>query len=168
MIKFFTATKADIPVIQDLAEQTWWPTYGPIQPREKIEFLLKMFYSKDALSAAMDDGTQEFILALDDDQAVGFASYGERADVQGIFKLHKLYVLPATHGKGTGAGLVDEVKQRVRRRTPSGSGCVIDLNVYRGNPARGFYEKLGFRIIAEVNEPVGKFFFEDYLMRMEF
>ena len=163
---FSTATLTDIPLIQDLAERTWWPTYGPIQPKEKVEYLLKAFYSREALANAMSNGLQEFILLYDEGMPKGFASYGGHPRDAGVFKLHKLYVLPATHGKGYGRALVEEVKERAKKRNVE-SNCFLELNVYRGNPALKFYEKLGFVIVGEVNEPVGEFFFEDYVMRIE-
>jgi diamine N-acetyltransferase len=130
-----------------------------------VEYLLKTFYSADALADVMNNGQQEFILLYDEGSPKGFASFGARGD--GVFKLYKLYVLPATHGNGYGRALVEEVKRRVKQRADEKKPCVLDLNVFRGNPALKFYEKLGFTIIGEVNEPVGKFFFEDYVMRIE-
>ena len=163
---FSTASPADIPLIQDLAEKTWWPTYGPLQPKEKIEYLLKTFYSQEALTKAIVNGQQEFILLYDDGLPQGFASYGKHPRDRGVFKVYKLYVLPATHGKGYGRALLEEVKERVKKRAVEGTSCHLELNVYRGNPALKFYEKMGFAIIGEVNEPIGEFFFEDYVMRI--
>jgi GNAT superfamily N-acetyltransferase len=154
---FSTASISDIPLIRDLAEKTWWPTYGPLQPKDKVEYLLKN---------VMSSGEQEFILVWDEGQAKGFASFGSLALKPGVIKIHKLYVLPAIHGKGYGRGLLEEIKRRVRANVGPGSPRQLELNVYRRNPALTFYEKMGFSIIGEVNEPVGEFFFEDYVMQL--
>jgi GNAT superfamily N-acetyltransferase len=162
---FSTASNSDIALIQELAEKTWWPTYGPLQPKAKIEFLLETFYSTSALSKSIKGGDQEFILLHDDGVPQGFASFGEHPSKKSTYKLFKLYVLPSTQGKGYGRALIEEVKSRVIMRS-HGLASELELNVYRGNPARRFYEKIGFVVIEEVNEPVGDFFFEDYVMTL--
>jgi ribosomal protein S18 acetylase RimI-like enzyme len=42
------------------------------------------------------------------------------------------------------------------------------LNVNRYNPAKDFYEKLGFKIILEEDIPIGQYWMNDYVMRLTF
>jgi ribosomal protein S18 acetylase RimI-like enzyme len=43
----------------------------------------------------------------------------------------------------------------------------LELNVNRQNTAIGFYKKLGFKIIAEEDIPIGNgFFMNDYVMQI--
>jgi diamine N-acetyltransferase len=72
-------------------------------------------------------------------------------------------VLPENHGKGFGKILVDEV---VRRVSLDG-GQTLDLNVNRFNKAKHFYEKLGFKVIGEEDVPIGPYFMNDFVMRLE-
>ncbi len=81
----------------------------------------------------------------------------------GVFKLHKIYVLPNNQGKGYGKLLIDSVKQQL----VSQNTIALDLNVNRYNPAQDFYKKLGFKIIREEDVPIGQYFMNDYVMRLE-
>lgn len=157
------ASDIHIPIIQDIAERTWWPTYSPIVEGEQIRFMLDEIYSHATLSKVMNNQSQRFILLYDEKGPQGFAAYGERPEDPGIFKLHKIYVLPENHGKGYGKLLLNEVIDRI---TSQGSKT-LDLNVNRHNPARNFYERMGFRVIREEDIPVGPYWMKDYVMRLD-
>jgi GNAT superfamily N-acetyltransferase len=163
MVNIIDATVKDIPVIKQLAEETWWPTYSPIVNKEQIRYMLDTIYSTEALQNSMQNGSQSFIMLHDENGAQGFASYGSRGDEPGVFKLHKIYIRPANHGKGYGKLLIEEVKKRMLK-----ARCyTLDLNVNRYNPAKSFYEKIGFRIIREEDVSIGPYWMNDYVMRLE-
>ena len=83
-------------------------------------------------------------------------------DTPGVAKLHKLYVLPEHHGSGYGMALIDDIRNRLLK-----SGIyILDLNVNRYNPARGFYEKAGFRVLREEDVPIGPYWMNDFVMRL--
>jgi len=164
MITISDASPNDIPLIQELAEKTWWPTYSGIVSDKQIRFMLDTIYSSDALTKAMTSGHQQFILVRDDQGAQGFAAYGLRPENTSVAKLHKIYVLPHNQGKGYGKLLLDEIRSRLLRddiRT-------LDLNVNRHNKARYFYEKVGFAVIAEEDVSIGPYFMNDFIMRLTF
>lgn len=152
----------DIELIRQLAEQTWWPTYTPLLTHEQVRYMLDTIYSAETLERVMKDGSQHFIILYDDRGPQGFASYGLRSGETNVFKLHKLYVLPDNQGKGYGRSLIEEVKRRIRRQ----NSHTLDLNVNRFNPAKSFYEKLGFRIIREEDISIGPYWMNDYVMRL--
>jgi GNAT superfamily N-acetyltransferase len=163
MIKIENASVKDIPTIQQIAEETWWPTYSPIIPKEQIRYMLDVIYSSDVIHAAMQNDLQNFILLIDEKGPQAFASYGKISNDPQVFKLHKIYVLPANHGKGYGKLLIEEVKRRITDL----HSYTLDLNVNRFNPAKSFYEKIGFRVIREEDVPVGPYWMNDYVMRLE-
>jgi N-acetylglutamate synthase-like GNAT family acetyltransferase len=68
------ATLKDIPVISELAEKIWWPSYRNIISDEQISFMLKDMYSEESLKEQMDSGI-EFILAERENIAVAFAGF---------------------------------------------------------------------------------------------
>ena len=164
MFNIFTATKKDIPAILDLAEKTWWPAYSPILPSGQIQYMLDTIYGPSAIGEAMAEQSQIFLMLEDENGPQAFASYGMRPENHSVFKLHKLYVLPHNQGKGYGKALVDEIKRRLLKSDIH----ILDLNVNRHNPARSFYEKLGFRILREEDIPIGLYWMNDYVMRLEF
>jgi diamine N-acetyltransferase len=151
-----------VPLIQTLAERIWWPTYSPLLDKSQIEYMLANIYSVTALEKVIRDGSQHFILIYDENGPQGFAAYGPRPDELGVFKLHKLYVLPENHGKGYGRAFIDEIRKRLREK----SVAHLDLNVYKNNPALKFYERIGFSILREETIPFGPYTLYDYVMRM--
>ena len=163
MVVIRNATPADISVIQDLAEKTWWKVYTPILEEEQITYMLDTIYSEDVLKQSMDDGSQVFLLLLEDEVAKGFVSFGPWKESPGIWKIHKLYVLPDCQGRGSGRNLVDEVCSRASHaNVPS-----VVLNVNRYNPALNFYLRYGFSILRQEDIPIGKYWMNDYVMRID-
>jgi ribosomal protein S18 acetylase RimI-like enzyme len=158
------AETKDAQLIQSLAEETWWPTYTNIISKEQIRYMLDTIYSLETISHMINSGEQEFVILEENKRPVGFAAFSERTDEPGIFKLHKLYVLPETQGKGYGISLIEEVKRIVSAR----SSRTLDLNVNRYNPAKSFYEKLGFTVVREEDIPIGAYWMNDFVMRLEF
>ena len=163
MAEIIEGNATHIPVIVEIAETTWAATYGTILAPEEMRYMLDTIYAADTLLRVMRDGSQKFLLIKEKIGYAGFASYGKRQDEPGVFKLHKIYVLPNNQGKGYGKLLIDSVKQRLA----SQNVIALDLNVNRYNPAQDFYKKLGFKIIREEDVPIGQYFMNDYVMRLE-
>jgi diamine N-acetyltransferase len=163
MVRILHATIKDIAIIRSLAEETWWATYSPILPVEQIRYMLDAIYGEQELISVISKGTQTFVILHDNNGPQGFASYALRPDDQSICKLHKLYVLPENHGKGYGKALIDEVKIRAMNF----NARLLDLNVNRSNPAIDFYKKFGFKIIKEEDVPIGQYWMNDYVMRLD-
>lgn len=161
MVRIRKATEGDIPDIKQIAEATWWPSYSSILPDDQLKYMLKAIYSVDVLKQAMGDG-QDFIMIDEDNRPVGFAGFAPRPEEAGVIKLHKLYVLPETQGKGYGRLLLEEVMAITRSRGLS----TLDLNVNRYNPAKAFYERLGFKVVREEDIPIGQYWMNDYVMRI--
>jgi len=155
------ATTEDVATIRHLAEETWWPTYGPIIEKEQIEFMLNEIYATEKLYYQIANHQQTFLLLIEDEQPVAFAAYSPRDEDPDIYKLHKLYCLPATQGKGYGRFLIDEVSDRVLQAGKH----TLDLNVNRYNKAKTFYEKMGFSVAYEEDIPVGQYWMNDFVMR---
>lgn len=154
----------DIPSIAQLAEKTWWPTYAPILTPEQIRYMLDNIYSESSLRHAIENDHQKFLLLYENNFPHGFASFGIRPDAPDVHKLHKIYVLPEDQGKGYGKKLIEEVIRLIKQKDLH----ILDLNVNRYNPAKAFYEKMGFRIIREEDIPIGPYWMNDYVMRIEF
>lgn len=163
MVKILQASPNDIPAIRSMAEETWWPTYSPILTFEQIRYMLDSIYAAEALRRTMENGSQTFIILHDERGPQGFASYGPKPDSPDVIKLHKIYVLPDNHGKGYGKLLIEEVKKRCLALKIN----TLDLNVNRYNKARSFYEKIGFQVIGEEDVPIGPYWMNDYIMRLE-
>lgn len=164
MVSIRPATAADAALIQRLAETTWWPVYQPIVGAEQVRYMLNAFYSTEVITEQLDTGSQTYILLYDGDTSKGFAAYSPRKEDPTIYKLHKLYCLPAEQGKGYGKQLINAVEGAVL----SHGSNILELNVNRYNKARSFYEHLGFSVIYEEDIQIGDGYeMNDYVMRKE-
>lgn len=162
MIALKKATEQDISVIREIARITWGPTYVPLIGQEQVDYMLDKMYNEGALLEQLAEG-HTFLIAEISAKAIGFAAYSVTDHEQRVFKLHKLYVLPEAHGKGIGKFLINEVVDRVREL----DGKILELNVNRGNKAKDFYERAGFKIKETVDIEIGNGFqMNDYVMAM--
>jgi len=162
MIGLRIAKEEDIPAIRNIGITTYGPTYVHLLGQEQVDYMLDKFYSKGALLAQLMEG-HIFLIAEEDGEDLAFASYSTVAHEVGVFKLHKLYVLPGAHGKGLGKFLINEVADKARQA----GGKWLQLNVNRYNKAKDFYEKAGFKIKETVDIAIGNgFFMNDYVMEL--
>jgi GNAT superfamily N-acetyltransferase len=157
------ATPNDVETIRDIAEKTWRHTYSPILEKEQIDYMLGEIYSVEKITSQLKHDTQIYLLLIEDEKPVAFAAYSPREEDSEIYKLHKLYCLPETQGKGYGKILINEVAAK----TFEAGKHTLDLNVNRHNKAKSFYEKMGFEVAYEEDIPIGKYWMNDYVMRKE-
>jgi ribosomal protein S18 acetylase RimI-like enzyme len=152
------ANENDIPLIRKLTFSVWPQTYAPILKQDQIDYMLDLMYSEISLHQQMQDGVK-FIIIEEENNPVGFAGY--QSLEKGIYKLHKLYVLPGTQGKGLGKYMIDHIF----REMSENGGHILRLQVNRFNKAKEFYEKLGFYVTAEADFPIGNgYFMNDFIM----
>lgn len=142
MIEIKIACDQDILKIQRLAKEIWWKTYSSIISAEQIQYMLDSLYSKEAIQMIMKDREQKILILFENGIEQGFASYGKGSGNTTVYKLHKLYVMPSQHKRGFGRLLVAEIKKELIQFDIH----ALELNVNRNNPARLFYEKMGFYI----------------------
>ncbi|HEX9980297.1 MAG TPA: GNAT family N-acetyltransferase [Flavobacterium sp.] len=159
-MKISEASAQDFPLIRELAYNIWPHTYGAILSAEQIIYMLELFYSAEALKINSESG-QKFILIDEGDKICGFAAYEHHWRHQPVTRIHKIYVLPETQGKGFGKKLLDDIEKHAIDQNAE----KLSLNVNRFNRALGFYEKCGFKIVAKEDISIGHdYFMEDYIM----
>ena len=113
------------------------------------------------ITAQIAHNIQTYLLLIEDEKPVAFAAYSPREEDAEIYKLHKLYCLPETQGKGYGKILINEVAAK----TIKAGKHTLDLNVNRYNKAKSFYEKMGFEVAYEEDIAIGTYWMNDYVMR---
>ncbi len=152
------ASPADITLIRELTFKVWPQTYSNIISKEQIDYMLDMMYSEQSLIRQMKE-QHEFIIVNDGAEPVGFASFSLQSP--GVYKLHKIYMLPSMQGKGAGRFVINEILKAIQRK----GGQALQLNVNRNNKAVDFYRKNGFEIIREEDIDIGNgYFMNDYVM----
>ena len=163
------ATYEDIPTIRAMADVVFRCTYRDILSPEQMEYMMEWMYAPESLSRQMNEG-HRFFIAEEEGNAQGYASFRfDGADGAGVpvFHLEKLYVMPASQGRGVGRMLVGAVVAGVREAV-GGERTRIELNVNRDNPAVGFYRKQGLRVLRQGDFPIGKgFYMNDFIMGLD-
>ena len=102
--------------------------------RTAMPWLPDLHSSQEDLDFFRDEvlARQRVVLAIRDDQLVGFAASGEDW-------LHHLYVHPQSQGVGVGFSLLEDARR---------SRSVLQLWAFQRNlHARAFYERAGFSVV---------------------
>lgn len=161
MYQIRKATPDDVETIRGVAEKTWRVAYAEILKQNQLDYMLSTLYSADTIRNQLKNNIQTYLLLTEDGKPVAFAAYAPRDEDPDIYKLHKLYCLPETQGKGYGKVLINEVADITRQAGKH----TLDLNVNRYNKAKSFYEKMGFTVAYEEDIPIGGYWMNDYVMR---
>ena len=151
------ATLEDIPTIQEIAEEAWRPTYGPILTEEQTLYMIPMMYNTELISAQID----LFSILEMDGHAIGYCAFEITSETDG--KLHKLYLRPSIKQKGAGSFIIEQISNQARSL-----GLIsIFLNVNKLNSAVNFYLKKGFTVEREMVLDIGNgYVMDDYVMRL--
>ena len=164
MIQFIrmTADEKDIRSIQNLARVTFPARYSSIISAEQIDFMMDMMYSETVLRRELEGGVT-YLMLLADGIPAGFVSFGKQDD-EGLFHLHKIYLLPEYQGLGYGREMFLKAEHEMRAQ----GAKAFELNVNRHNKALDFYKKMGMSIDRSGDFDIGGgFYMNDYIMRKE-
>lgn len=163
-MKFIKATKNNIPLIQDLARRSWENAYAEILSNEQMEYMLSTMYSVEEIGNHLQQPNYHYYLIQDEthDSFEGFIGYETQYE-EGTTKLHRIYLVPESKGKGLGKKALEFLNEKVKE---SGDKRII-LNVNKYNSARKFYESQGFSVYNEGIFDIGSgYVMDDYLMEM--
>lgn len=161
MIEIVPASEHDIPLLQQLADESWKENYADILSEEQITYMLNLFYSKAELQKHFRNANYHYVFISNDlGQRLGFMGW-EQDFEKDTTKLHRLYLLRAEKGKNLGRFAIQFLKDWVKKH---GNHRII-LNVNKHNPAKIFYEKCGYSVYNEGIFCIGNnFVMDDYLM----
>lgn len=161
MITISEAAISDIKQIQNIVHITWPITYGEILSKEQLDYMLDLFYSDEALKLQYNKKEQLFYMIYESETNLGFIGIEHNYNGKTVTKIHKIYLLPETQGKGIGKKVIDEIAELALEN----NSTALVLNVNRFNSALGFYKKIGFEVVDEVNIEIGHgYLMEDYVM----
>lgn len=155
----------DLQIIREIALKTWPHTFADILSENQIDYMLDLLYAIPSLENQVNTKGHKFLIALYENAPIGFASYELNYNNSSSAKLHKLYFLPATQGRGYGKAMLEELRSIAREQHQSS----IILNVNKYNKAIQFYEYQGFQIKKEEVIDIGSgYVMDDYVMELEF
>ena len=160
----FTARQAkieDCELINRLAAQVWEPTYGRILSPDQLDYMFDWMYTPENLKKQMTEEGHRFFIGYCRNEPCGYISIERQAP--SLFHIQKIYVLPSLQGTGAGRFLMERAFRYIR--SVCDGPCTVELNVNRQNPALGFYEKMGFRIVRSGDFPIGNgYYMNDYIL----
>ncbi|KUJ51255.1 GNAT family N-acetyltransferase [Chryseobacterium sp. JAH] len=165
-MKLIKATEKDIPLIQDLAKRSWENAYADILSKEHMKYMLDTMYSEAEISEHLKNPDYHYYLVFDENlhSYDGFLGYENHYENQ-TTKLHRIYLVPESKGKGLGKKTLEFLNQKVKE---SGDNRII-LNVNKYNSAQKFYESQGYNIYNEGVFDIGNgYVMDDYLMERRF
>lgn len=163
MVHLRLLAKEELLLIQGIAHQTWPSTFAGILSGAQIDYMLNWMYALPMLESQVEQG-HNFLVAEEQGDAIGFAGF-ELNHLEGPkAKLHKLYLLPSSQGKGAGKSLLMEVVKRSREAGQK--SLVLNVNKYN-KKAIDFYLAMGFVTIRqEVNDIGQGYVMDDDVMEL--
>lgn len=161
-MKLIKATEKDIPLIQDLAKRSWENAYAEILSQEQMHYMLTTMYSEAQLLEHLQHPNYHYYLVFDEvlNSFDGFLGYENHYE-ENTTKLHRIYLVPESKGKGLGKKTLGFLNEKVKE---SGDLRII-LNVNKYNSAQQFYISQGYKVYDDGVFDIGNgFVMDDYLM----
>ena len=124
--------------------------------------MLSEMYSNTELESQLQNPNYHYYLILDEDNDSyeGFIGYEHNYEDK-TTKLHRIYLIPESKGKGLGKLALQFLNEKV---SENGNERII-LNVNKHNAAKNFYESQGYRVYDEGVFDIGNgFVMDDFLM----
>lgn len=150
----------DIPTIQKLAKKSWATTYSDILSKEQLDYMMGMMYSEETLKSHFENPDYHYYLIEENGFFIGFIGFELHYEKE-TTKLHRIYFLKESQGKGLGKKALDFLKTEITNF----SDKRIILTVNKNNPARKFYESQGFAVYDEAVFDIGNgYVMDDFLM----
>jgi N-acetylglutamate synthase-like GNAT family acetyltransferase len=137
------ATPEDVERIRFIVEECWTAVSGNRESQKEIYITVNNFYSTSKLINEINNQFTTYLLVIDEELAVAFASYKFTFKDMESSELKALYCLPLTQGKRYDELLLKEV---MKNAINAGRHKIqIELSNYMGSAAR--FESFGFEIV---------------------
>ena len=156
-------TAEQLATVAALAHEIWYEFYVPLIGRAQVDYMVGKFQNVAAMQSQIDQGYEYFLVQQEDTTGlardIGYCAVQEQA--AGALFLSKFYLHKSARGSGTGRKCMEFIEGLARRRGLS----LLWLTVNKGNPSVQAYQRLGFRIAADLVMDIGGgFVMDDYRM----
>ena len=150
-------TPTEIERLVELIQEIWPEVFIPIIGKEQVDYMLVHYQGKDVIAAEIERGVRYFFVE-DGGQPAGYFAYSLEED---YLYISKVYLKKETRGRGLSSGVFAHF-EKVAHNEKKGK---LSLRVNRGNKqAIAVYLHRGFEIVKSVDQPLDKFFLNDYVM----
>ena len=159
MFRKITAT--DIPLLVDLAKESWTEHYTAIIGEAQVIYMLNKFNSANAIAAQIQDESYHYYFIELNDKPVGYFVVQVK---DGELFLSKFYVAANQRGNGVGKQtlqfIITLAKQFQLKK------IALTVNRHNSNSIAAYY-KLGFIKTGEVCIDIGNsFVMDDFMMEL--
>lgn len=162
-MKIRQLAKEELIKVQSIAHRTWPSTFANILSPEQIQYMLNLMYALKTLESQLEKG-HTFLLVEEEGKELGFAGFELNHSDGPKAKLHKIYLLPESQGKGVGKKLILEVAARAK--ATGQKNLLLNVNKYNQN-AIDFYKRIGFEeIYKEVIDIGSGYVMDDVVMEL--
>jgi GNAT superfamily N-acetyltransferase len=163
MVIIRSISSEELSKVQSIAHRTWPSTFANILSPEQIEYMLNWMYSLEMLESQIEKG-HTFLLAEENGEELGFAGFELDVTEGPKAKLHKIYLLPTSQGKGVGKALIFDVADRAK--ATGQKSLLLNVNKYN-QKAIDFYLRIGFQeIYKEVIDIGNGYVMDDVVMEL--
>lgn len=157
------ATEKQIMETEQAAYNIWRDYYKNIFSPEQIEYMIKIFHSKEAVRKQIQNGHIHMVILLDG-STVGYMVYYVKND---CLILPRLYIKPEYRRQGLARQVIERL-ENIFLSEEHGLTYIkkIQRNLsVRNETAITIYEHLGFRKKKQITVDLGKgYFSDDYIM----
>lgn len=143
-------TLADLAILQAISQQTFVETFAKDNTPENLQSYLESALNLPRLKEELENPESEFYF-LQDTKPVGYLKINvQQAQTENMgekaLQLERLYLLKEMKGQGYGTFLIRQVEELAKAKNKE----KIWLGVWEYNePAKRFYEKLGFTYFSQ-------------------
>jgi GNAT superfamily N-acetyltransferase len=150
---------AELDLVAALAREIWYEFYVPLIGKAQVDYMVERFQTAAAMAAQVREG-YEYFMVRRAGRPIGYCAVRAQPAERTLF-LSKFYLLREARGSGTGRAFLEFIVELALAR-----GLVsIWLTVNKGNPSVRAYERMGFRITADLRMDIGQgFVMDDYRM----
>jgi GNAT superfamily N-acetyltransferase len=157
------STSEQLATVAALAHEIWYEFYVPLIGRPQVDYMVAKFQNAVAMQSQIDQGYEYFLVKQQDTNGMatdlGYCAVQEQ-DGSALF-LSKFYLHKSARGSGTGRKCMEFIEGLARRRGLS----LLWLTVNKGNPSVQAYQRMGFRIAADLVMDIGGgYVMDDYRM----
>ncbi len=159
---------SDTNIICALGVTTFYEAYYEQDESSDLANYVLESFSRAQIEAEINNTDSTFFIAESNGKAVGYAKLRENSAVdclknENAVELHRIYILERAKGKGVGGRLLNRCFETARAKGYE----TIWLGVWEENAAAiGFYEKIGFVKVGELQFPYGATVGTNYVLKI--
>jgi len=133
-------TVDDVSNIEQIIERAWLKSNISIDEKQNILQSLIKLYPKDQIIFEIQNQVQFYLLLMEEDMPMAFVSYSISDTCPADFRIHKVYSLPESQGKGYEKILIAKVEEIAIEH----GGDLLFIYLKGRNKKTEYFEALGF------------------------